>query len=167
MRPSCGTREKPDEYFFLEMYGSAVVEHLITKASAGFCQWADDQDLAMLPHASPGYPGWDISEQRRLWQLMRSHDEAEVLAKIEVLDSGMLRPKKSLLAAFGITAEVEHVMRLTDLVPCARCPLQGCQYRRVPYQYARSAIEKVHTKQNGRTSKKHIPDPECELYDEQ
>ena len=29
--------EKPDEYFFLEMYGSAVVEHLIALTGAALC----------------------------------------------------------------------------------------------------------------------------------
>jgi hypothetical protein len=32
---------KPDEYFFLEMYGSAVVEHLVTVASWRICGGAD------------------------------------------------------------------------------------------------------------------------------
>ena len=29
--------EKPDEYFFLEVFGSAVVEHLMTMAGAALC----------------------------------------------------------------------------------------------------------------------------------
>ena len=55
--------EKPDEYFFLEVYGSAVVEHLVTQAGARLCAWAEAQGLAVLPHYSPGYPEWDIAEQ--------------------------------------------------------------------------------------------------------
>src|SRR5262245_17722681 len=34
---------KPDEYFFLEVYGSAVVEHLITNTGARLCAWADER----------------------------------------------------------------------------------------------------------------------------
>lgn len=33
--------ERPDEYFFLEAYGSAVVEYLVTLAGAALCAWAD------------------------------------------------------------------------------------------------------------------------------
>ena len=55
--------EKPDEYFFLEMYGSAVVERLVTMAGARLCSWAEQQQMAVLPHYSPGYPEWDIAEQ--------------------------------------------------------------------------------------------------------
>ena len=57
--------EKPDEYFFVEIFGSAVVEHLVTTIGARLCAWADGRDMAVLPHYSPGYPEWDIAEQPR------------------------------------------------------------------------------------------------------
>ena len=94
--------EKPDEYFFLEIYGSAVVEHLVTKAGARLCAWAEAQGLAVLPHYSPGYPEWDIAEQAALLELLTAA-ETPLPSALEVLDSGMLRPKKSLLAVFGLT----------------------------------------------------------------
>ncbi len=118
--------EKPDEYFFLEVYGSAVVEHLITMTGARLCAWAEEQGMAVLPHDSPGYAGWEISEQPGLHGLLRP-------VPIEVLESGALRPKKSLLAVFGLTRHTEHLQRLTELVPCANCSFTPCQYRRAPY----------------------------------
>ena len=57
--------EKPDEYFFLEMYASAVVEQLTTIAGARLCDWAEHRGMAVLPHSSPGYPDWDVAEQPR------------------------------------------------------------------------------------------------------
>jgi hypothetical protein len=125
------------------VYGSAVVEHLVTTAGARFCAWADGEGVAILPHYSPGYPGWDIAEQHRLLEVIRSSEEAASFPELAVLETGMLRPKKSLLAVFGITAQVERVQRLTELIPCARCPLPACRYRRVPYEKARSSIEDV------------------------
>ncbi len=62
--------EKPDEYFFLEIYASAVVEHLITTTGARLCAWAERQGMAVLPHYSPGYSEWDIAEQGKLLALM-------------------------------------------------------------------------------------------------
>ena len=44
---------KPDEYFFLKVFGSAVVEHLVTVASGRICGWADEHHMAVLPHFSP------------------------------------------------------------------------------------------------------------------
>jgi hypothetical protein len=123
-------QEKPDEYFFLEMYGSAVVEHLTTMTGARLCAWGDGESIAVLPHYSPGYPEWDISEQQALHALIG----ADALpGTLDVFESGMLRPKKSLLAAFGITRHVDRVQRLSDLVPCENCSYAGCQFRRVPY----------------------------------
>jgi hypothetical protein len=126
--------EKPDEYFFLEVFGSAVVEHLITMKGAELCAWAEAREHAILPHYSPGYPEWDIAQQPALLQLIRSKLGDPLPGELDVLDSGMLRPKKSLLAVFGITPHVDRVGRLTDLNPCERCSYQACQFRRAPYQ---------------------------------
>ena len=79
--------EKPDEYFFLEVYGSAVVEHLVTQAGAQLCGWAEAQGLAVLPHDSPGYPEWDIAEQAALHGLLTA-SETPLPSALEVLESG-------------------------------------------------------------------------------
>ena len=125
--------EKPDEYFFLEVYGSAVVEHLVTQAGARLCGWAEGHGLAVLPHDSPGYPEWDIAEQAALHALLTA-SPAPLPGPLEVLDSGALRPKKSLIAVFGLTRHVDRLTHLRDLVPCERCSFAPCQYRRAPYR---------------------------------
>jgi hypothetical protein len=126
--------QRPDEYFFLEVFGSAVVEHLVTMTGARLCEWAERQQMAVLPHYSPGYPEWDIVEQPRLLELLSGRHALP--CHVDVLDSGALRPKKSLLAAFGVTRHTERLRRLTELVPCENCSLGGCQYRRAPYRRA-------------------------------
>src|SRR3982751_6406927 len=55
---------------------------------------------------------------------------------VEVLSSGMLLPKKSLLAIVGLTARDDRHLNLAGLVPCAACSFSPCQYRRVPYRNA-------------------------------
>jgi hypothetical protein len=125
---------RPDEYFFLEVFGSAVVERLTTLAGAQLCAWADGQSLAVLPHHSPGYPAWDVAEQPRLAALLKDTRRRPLPAALDVLDSGMLRPKKSQLAVFGLTRHLDRVERIADLVPCHRCCLVGCDYRRAAYR---------------------------------
>jgi hypothetical protein len=125
--------DKPDEYFFLEVFGSAVVEHLVMMAGARLCATADADGLAVLPHYSPGYPDWDIADQAKLFALLTQGNEHVLPSGITVLESGMLRPKKSLLAVFGLTRETDRVRKLTDLGPCQNCTLPGCDYRRAPY----------------------------------
>jgi hypothetical protein len=128
--------EKPDEYFFLEMYSSAVVEHLTTLTGANLCDWAERHEMAVLPHYSPGYPEWDIAEQPQLLELMKRTRKRALPSRVEVLESGMLRPKKTLLAVFGLTRHTDRLRRLTDLVPCEDCSFAPCQYRRASYRRA-------------------------------
>lgn len=131
--------EKPDEYFFLETYGSAVVEHLMTAAGARLCAWADSRAMAVLPHYSPGYSQWDVAEQSQLLRLIQS--AAPLPGKMEALDSGALRPKKSQLALFGLTLHTDRVRRLSTLVPCQNCSFARCQFRRSPYLRALFTVE--------------------------
>jgi len=127
---------KPDEYFFLEVFGSAVVEHLVTTTGARLCAWADSERSAVLPHYSPGYPDWSIDEQASLLDLIHPPGGS---ASVDVLDSGMLRPKKSLLAVFGVTRHVDRVRPLTELSPCENCSFAPCQFRRAPYRRSQPA----------------------------
>lgn len=126
------SEEKPDEYFFLEVYGSAVVEHLITMKGAELCAWADARGEAILPHYSPGYPDWEISQQPALLELLRRGSDG-LPGELQVLESGMLRPKKSLLAVFGLTRHPERVTRVGELNPCESCSYLPCQFRRADY----------------------------------
>lgn len=129
--------EKPDEYFFLEAWGSAVVEHLIAATGVRLCAWAEDGHMAVLPHYSPGYSEWDIAEQPRLLQLVGMTREQAQPGRMEALASGALRPRKSQLAVFGLTRRTTRLRRLAGLVPCENCSLFSCRYRRAPYSNGR------------------------------
>jgi len=128
--------QKPDEYFFLEIFASAVVEHLVTSVGARLCDWAEQHGMAVLPHYSPGYAEWDIAEQPRLLELIQRTRKEPFPSKVEVFDTGMLRPKKTHLAVFGLTRHTSRLRRLTDLVPCENCSFGPCHYRRAPYRRA-------------------------------
>jgi hypothetical protein len=132
---------KPDEYFFLESLGSAVVEQLITQASGHICGWADENKMAALPHVSPGYSGWNIAEQIPLWNLFKQNFSGGFPGKLEVLESGMLRPKKSQLAVVGLTRDLEKARHFARLIPCEDCSLPDCRYRRTTYRRPRTQLE--------------------------
>jgi hypothetical protein len=127
----------PDEYFFLEMYGAAVVEHLTTMAGAQLCAWADPRGLAILPHRSPGYPGCDLAEQAPLLERMQPLPHP-----LEVLPSGMLRPKKSQISVFPVVSKTPDVIPLNGLVPCTHCSFTPCQYRRVQFRVNPKALRR-------------------------
>lgn len=134
---------KPDEYFFLETYGSAVVEQLITIASGRICAWADENKMAALPHFSPGYSGWNIAEQLPLWKLFQKNFANDFPGELEVLESGMPRPKKSLLAVIGLTRDLQKARQFQKLIPCENCFLPNCRYRRAPYKRSRPRMENI------------------------
>ena len=127
---------KPDEYFFLEAYGSAVAKHLLTIAGAHFCTWAEENDLAILPHYSPGYPGWDVNDQKLVFELIKQKKRKDFPGEFNVLETGMLKPKKSLIAVFGITKEVSIFQKLPELIPCETCSMFYCQYRRKSFRFS-------------------------------
>ncbi|MGD0911891.1 MAG: hypothetical protein ABR928_08340 [Terracidiphilus sp.] len=137
------TDEKPDEYFFLDMYASAVVERLATMAGARLCDWAEQRGMAVLPHHSPGYTEWDIAEQPRLLELLKQTRSEQFPSPVEVFETGMLRPKKTLLAVFGLTSHTDRLARLTSLIPCERCSFGPCRYRRAPFRRSPRPVGEV------------------------
>ena len=126
---------KPDEYFFLEMFGSAVVEHLVAATSGRICDLAENDGLMAIPHYSPGYAGWDVADQNKLFALLARGGTPAFPDSLEVLSSGMLRPKKSLLAVFGLTARTPDALATARLIPCENCSFSPCRYRRAPYRH--------------------------------
>lgn len=124
---------KPDEYFFLEIYGSAVVEDLVARTSGRLCAGAEHDGLMAVPHYSPGYAGWDVAEQNRLHALILEGMKGSLPGPLEVLSSGMLRPKKSLLAVFGLAPLTARPVVLAT--PCEGCSFSPCRYRRAPYRH--------------------------------
>ena len=132
---------KPDEYFFLEVFGSAVVEQLVAGASGQVCALAETGGWMAVPHYSPGYAGWDVAEQNRLHELVFRGGAVTTPAPLEVLASGMLRPKKSLLAVIGLTPHDGQAPVPDRWVPCHRCSFSPCRYRRGPYRPARGGPE--------------------------
>ena len=127
---------KPDEYFFLEIFGSAVVEHLVATTNGRLCDLAERDGLMAAPHYSPGYTGWDVADQNKLFALIARGLTQPLPEPLEVLSSGMLRPKKSLLAVVGLVERTGGSVRRT---PCASCAFSPCQYRRSPYRHAPAA----------------------------
>ena len=130
--------EKPDEYFFLEIYGSAVVERLMTIAGAQLCAAAEPERMTVLPHYSPGYPDWDIAQQPALLELI----SAACPGAIEALTSGALRPRKSQLAVFGLTRHAAASRPLVEIVPCQTCTFAPCEFRRLPHTVNLKALKR-------------------------
>jgi len=123
---------RPDEYFFLEVFGSAVVECLLAEAGVRICSLAARDGLVAAPHYSPGYNGSDVADQNALYEMICRGRTRPLPEQLEVLPSGMLRPKKSQIAVFGLAGPAGPVSSAPQPGPCARCLLSACRYRRSP-----------------------------------
>lgn len=126
---------KPDEYYFAEVYGSAVMEHLQADAQGRICARAETEQRWALPAYCPGFDDWDVAENVPLVDLARD-GWAELPGPLEVLPSGMLQPKKTLLTLVGLASR-DHLQG-TELASaaCLDCPLPDCRLRRATYRFA-------------------------------
>lgn len=135
---------KPDEYYFLETLGSAVVEQLIALTNGRICAEVEPRGWAAVAHYSPGYGRWDVSEQVALFELLRRPTAVAWPEPMEVLASGMLRPKKSQLALVGLRRlrPGESAGGITPgATACRGCGLTHCQFRRQPYRFSGTLVQ--------------------------
>ncbi len=95
--------DRVDEAYFLDRYAAAVVE-----------KFASDLGVLDTPGTGsvPFQLQWDLFSQL-----------APLNPAIEILPSGMLKPKNSLLAI--VRERAEHLANA-----CTRCDLSGCTFRR-------------------------------------
>ncbi len=98
--------EHPDEAMFLNSYAIAAVEHLRWTLGEHLSQTFRNQEMTVLPHYSPGYDGWDLTDQQTLFALIEESEDAEE-SPLKILESGCLLPMKSTLAAYGITRRTD------------------------------------------------------------
>lgn len=123
---------RPDDGFFLERFGVAVAEELLRGAAVALCREAEAAGETLLPPLSPGCGDWELAAQAPLWSLLAG--DAALLPPVELLASGQLRPKASILAALGVVTPAAGSAAASPREACRRCDLQGCAFRRAAYR---------------------------------
>ncbi len=123
-------QELPDESFVLDAYCSAITERLVAHAGNLISGKAATTGRRCLPHRSPGYGDWPLSDQAVLGGLLVDDSPQPLPGPLKVLRSGMLWPKKSLLAVFGLTPHLERAPERTASPPCSNCDWTPCAFRR-------------------------------------
>jgi hypothetical protein len=122
--------ERPDESFFLDRLAAAVTEQMVRVVAGAVCRAAEAGGQTALFHLSPGCGAWPLEEQGRLLRLVLGEDPTD---RLELLESGMLRPVHSML---GLLALSRHAAAPTPKDACGRCDLMPCAFRRAPYRGA-------------------------------
>ena len=108
----------------LDSVGSGAVESLAEHVNDVLCQDGIARGVKVTNRISPGYGGWDVSEQPLLFGLVGGEPIGVALNA-----ACFMTPVKSitLLVGAGPDARVDHYFS-----QCARCWMAGCAYRRVP-----------------------------------
>jgi hypothetical protein len=98
---------------FLNAFAVAEAEYLRAQAKEHLQHSFREQGLTVLPHYSPGYDGWTLTDQQTLYDIaLGAYDEPD--RPLRVLPSGGLWPSKSLIAAYGITTRTDIAKDLKD-----------------------------------------------------
>ncbi len=109
--------DRVDEAMFLNAYAIATVEHLRWQMGDQLRRTLGKSQTTVLPHYSPGYDGWDLADQARLFRLLESDS-----LPLELLPSGGLVPSKSTLAAYGLTQRADFKEDLEQYWSCRAAP---------------------------------------------
>lgn len=108
----------------LDSVGSAAVECLAEYVNDLLCQVAIAERLKVTNRISPGYAGWDVADQRRIFDLCPGEPIGATLNSV-----CYMTPSKSIsfLVGIGPEALVDHYF-----TQCRRCWMRDCAYRRAP-----------------------------------
>ncbi len=108
----------------LDSVGSAATESLAEYANDLLCQAAIPERLKVTNRISPGYAGWDVAEQERLFRLCPGGPIG-----VGLNSACFMSPGKSIswLVGIGPGARVDHYF-----TQCRRCWMRDCAYRRAP-----------------------------------
>ena len=114
----------------LDSVGSGAVESLAEYVNDLLCQEGIARGVKVTNRVSPGYGGWDVAEQRRLWRLCPGD-----AVGVTLNEACFMTPTKTItiLAGAGRDARVDDYFS-----QCARCWMRDCAYRRTP------AVRTVH-----------------------
>jgi hypothetical protein len=121
--------ERPDAAYCLDRFGAAVTEYLAALTARHLRTASAESGVAALPGYSPGHDGWPLTQQVVLARCLLHGGDVTPPGPFEVLDSGMIRPKNSLLALFGLTRDRDLAAKAWGRGKCSWCSMARCAFR--------------------------------------
>ena len=120
------SRKAMQEKDLLKGYVYDVVGSEIVEAAAGLMQVELEKSVLdtgrkITNRYSPGYCGWDVADQHKLFQLIPDNH-----CGIKLTPSALMDPVKSVSGIIGIGKDVK-----SNPYTCRMCDLNDCVYRRV------------------------------------
>ena len=111
--------------FMLDSVGWAAVEALADQLGNWICNRLIAQGVKATPRLAPGYTGWEIWDQRVLFEVLPVQRIG-----VRLNDYCVMIPGKSLSFGMGLGPDV----RVEQTHKCRRCDLAACDFRLAPYR---------------------------------
>lgn len=107
--------------YIYDVIGSEMVEAAADLMQNELEESLDKQRLKITNRYSPGYCGWNVSEQHKLFSFFNDNH-----CGIRLLPSALMDPEKSVSGIIGIGKDVK-----LNPYTCRICDMEDCIYRRV------------------------------------
>ncbi|MBN1649181.1 MAG: hypothetical protein JW874_14180 [Spirochaetales bacterium] len=114
-----GSQGDPAMSFIVDIIASVYVEALTDLLHDHIAARMEQERLSITNRFSPGYCGWDVSEQYKLFSLLPAG-----FCGIGLTESAFMRPRKSVSGVIGIGSAVTRTAYL-----CDSCNRENCIYR--------------------------------------
>jgi cobalamin-dependent methionine synthase I len=113
-------KQKLADAYILDAMASVAVENMIDRFHDLMEKRFGEEDRTVTFRFSPGYCDWPVTQQKKLFNIF---DTKEI--DVELLDSCLMKPRKSVSGVFGITPQESESYN-----PCRDCPTRRCESRR-------------------------------------
>lgn len=107
------------EGYVADMAGSIIVEAAMDKIQKHLSEEMKSLGLNITNRYSPGYCGWKVDEQQKLFSLL-----PEGICNIKLTESSLMLPIKSVSGIIGVGTEVKF-----NAYTCNICDMHQCIYR--------------------------------------
>lgn len=107
--------------YIYDVIGSLCAEKAADRMEAFLLKEADIKGFGISNRCSPGYCGWDVSEQKKLFSLL-----PQDFCGVSLSASSLMQPIKSVSGIIGFGQGTRKIKR-----PCIQCHQTDCIYKRI------------------------------------
>lgn len=106
--------------YIYDVAGSEIVEAAADIMTEKLKEEMQRKGMLITNRFSPGYCGWNVSEQHKIFQLVPDN-----FCGIQLLESALMVPIKSISGIIGIGRNVRFLP-----YTCSKCDYKNCTYRK-------------------------------------
>lgn len=110
--------------YFIDLLGNIAVEKAMDIIQLQLLNYMDLYQMKSTNRYSPGYCGWDITEQSKLFSLLPVNP-----CGIKLSESSLMVPSKSISGVIGCGATAKY-----NEYGCQLCEMKKCLYRKLKNQ---------------------------------